>query len=86
MKALLDKDGLDRNPHNMKNGWYYENKGGLEVYVRHSQMEGAVMARGIIPWRSIKASLKRKDISDLLKKNKSHLQWDDDPLNKKRKK
>ena len=32
MKALLDKDGLDRNPHNMKNGWYYENKGGLEVY------------------------------------------------------
>lgn len=56
MGALIDKkDGLDRRPHDIgENAWYYEEPDGLHVI---HQGHGSI---GIIKWRSLEASLKRK--------------------------
>lgn len=59
MKALLDQNGLDRRPHDVSNGlWYYEEKAGLKFY---RLVNGRSEYAGIIPWRSIAASLRRYD-------------------------
>lgn len=58
MIAKIGSNGLDRMPHYVSRSlWYYEVPSGLELY--HVDM-GKV---GVIPWRSIRASLKRKDAS-----------------------
>ncbi len=56
MKALIDKrDGLYLRPHDIgKDAWYYEVSDGLHIIHRgHGRI-------GIIKWRSLEASLKRK--------------------------
>lgn len=59
MKALLDENGLDRRSHNVApDCWYYEEPGGLHVYFDSGK---GIILVGIIPWRSIRASLKRYD-------------------------
>ncbi len=59
MSALLDENGLDRRAHMIAPGvWYYETRGGLELYWQPDRGPRLVC---IIPWRSIKASLKRKE-------------------------
>lgn len=61
MKALLDKNGLDRRPHDVSPSlWYYEEKVGLKFY---HLVNGRSEMAGIIQWRSIAASLKRYDAS-----------------------
>ncbi len=58
MKTLLDKDGLDRRPHRITNEfWYYEMSNGLWCYSDSIRKK----LLGVIPWRSIRASLKRLD-------------------------
>lgn len=53
MKVLPDKDGLDRNPHDLApNAWYYEDKKGLIIYYN-----GILIC--VIPRRKLEASLKR---------------------------
>ena len=61
MKALLDQNGRDRRPHDVApNCWYYEEPGGLAVYFRYPGKSDVALV-GVIPWRSIRASLKRND-------------------------
>lgn len=58
-KALLDQNGLDRNPHNMApDAWYYEEPGGLNVFFTTRNFNGLV---GRISWRQLRAALKRYD-------------------------
>jgi len=53
MKVLLDKDGLDRRPHNLApDAWYYEERNGLSIYYN-----GKLIC--VIPRRKLEASLKR---------------------------
>jgi len=54
-KVNLGYDGLDLNPHNVApDCWYYEEPDGLHIY-----RDGKLV--GIIKWRSLRASIKRKD-------------------------
>jgi hypothetical protein len=73
MKALLDINGRDRRPHNVApDCWYYEESGGLAVYFRYPGKSDVVLV-GIIPWRSIRASLKRNDARRLKRSAKKTL-------------
>lgn len=61
MKALLDKDGLDRRPHTVApDCWYYEFKAGLKIYYQSELV-------GILPWRSIVASVRRAIRAKIIK-------------------
>ena len=58
-KVRLDENGFDRMPHNVTSEfWYYEETSGLQVYLSRA---GETKYVGTISWRSIRASLKRKD-------------------------
>jgi hypothetical protein len=60
MKALIGKDGLDRRPHNVATDvWYYEMRGGLEIHWNPPK-DGSYLVC-IIPWKSVRASLRRKE-------------------------
>lgn len=54
---------LSRNPQGIsKDAWYYEEKGGLLFIVYPpSANSGGLAIKFTVPWRKIKASLKRKD-------------------------
>jgi hypothetical protein len=53
MKPLLDKDGLDRRPHNLGIGrWYYEEKQGIKIYCSNG-------FEFVIPWRQLRPSVHR---------------------------
>lgn len=67
MKALLGKDGFDCRSHKLlqpknsnKVSWYYEESRGLHIYTHDALV-------GIIPWRSLKASLGRYERAKLEK-------------------
>lgn len=54
-KPLLDDNGLDRRPHNITpDFWFYEELDGLHILYKGASV-------GVIPWRSLRASLNRKD-------------------------
>lgn len=59
----MGKKHLDRNRHShlgQEDWWWYEEWGGIDVVVTQRATEaGTVIIR--IPWRSIRAALKRKD-------------------------
>lgn len=60
MKTKLDENGLDLKPHNLApDCWYYEEKNGLYVYWLPPGKTAQLIC--VIPWRSLRASLKRKD-------------------------
>ena len=60
MRALIDDNGFDRRPHNVApDCWYYEEPDGLHVYWLPPGHTAILV--GIIKWRSLKASLKRKN-------------------------
>ena len=55
---------LKLKPHNISNElWWYEANAGIEVVARfEDKPTGVVIVRiHVIPWRSIRAALKRKD-------------------------
>ncbi len=59
MRALLDKKGFDRRPHNIApDAWYYEERHGLEIH--WVTLNGNSRLVCIIPWRSLKEALNRK--------------------------
>ena len=54
MSEPLDVNGFSRNPKNVApDCWYYEDRAGLQVY-----WKGSLIC--ILPWRSIEASVRRK--------------------------
>lgn len=55
MRPILDKEGLDCNPHQFGRNWYYEEREGLAIY---HETAGRV---GVIRWNQIRAALRRKD-------------------------
>ena len=58
MKGMADKH-LHLRPHNVtKQFWWYEDRKGLTIC---SEINGHSFIVGDIPWRSIRAALKRKD-------------------------
>jgi len=67
MKPLLDSNGLNRRPHTVApDCWYYEEKDGLHIYFHPPGRSPTLV--GIIKWRSLKASLKRKMVGSLKEK------------------
>lgn len=67
-KALLGSNGLNRRSQNINaSWWYYEEPRGLLVVRRPMTISTNTV---LIPWRSIRASLKRHDAS-ILRKSKS---------------
>lgn len=62
----MSKQDLRRSPHKVKNidwAWWYEEKYGICVVV-HQGTRGAITLD--IPWRSIRAALKRLDKKEQL--------------------
>lgn len=60
-------DKLSRKPQNLRPGaWYYEEFGGIDV-IYEIYMNGKFDRMGMIriPWRKLRASLKRKDLTDV---------------------
>ena len=56
-----DKDGLSLDPLQLDKGWYYEEKDGVTVCIDFvAQNKRTSPAMILIPWRKLKASLKRK--------------------------
>lgn len=57
----MAKEHLSLKPHNLSEKvWWYDNMKGIEIVVAHfdSKVNTEIV---VIPWRSIKAALKRKD-------------------------
>ena len=58
---MSNKD-LSEDPKDIgERGWFYEEPGGLEVYVDTVGSTPGKPFIGTIPWRTIRAALKRKD-------------------------
>lgn len=55
-KVALGDDGLNLHPINVTpDCWYYEERAGIAVY---EEFRGLL---AVIPWRNLRASLRRKD-------------------------
>ena len=61
--SRLKLEAIDLTP----SAWYYEDKGGIEVFAEKRTDEGLFIARTMtfISWRKLKASLKRKEADDI---------------------
>ena len=58
----MKKNKLSLEPQQLDMGWYYEDNGGIEVYIDFvAQQNRTGPAKIKIPWRKLRASLKRKD-------------------------
>ena len=60
-RVAVGDDGLNLHPINISpDCWYYEQRGGIAVY-----WEGHGLT-AVIPWRNLRASLKRKAEAEVL--------------------
>ena len=60
---MSNKD-LNRSPKFASdNVWWYEETSGIEIHIDHKYEDGIKFSHQVItiPWRSIRAALKRKD-------------------------
>ena len=63
---MANKD-LKKEPYNVKNdedAWWYEDQYGIKIFVKHRRDDESYRFRDThftIPWKTIKAALKRKD-------------------------
>jgi hypothetical protein len=58
---MANKD-LSRNPHNMSHDfWWYEENYGISIIYQITTFKGIEQRERRIPWRSLRAALKRKD-------------------------